>query len=144
MSYMFVSARGFIETVYEELERLENVLKTIKSMTRAIKEGREIEAEDLNTFYETYYILLATAFDLRRVVIEALTLADYEALPEELEQISIKLFELAVEYDEVVSKFKKATDEEKIELLKSLASTIRKYMDEITTLIEKLKEYEIG
>jgi MinD-like ATPase involved in chromosome partitioning or flagellar assembly len=144
MSYMFVSARGFIETVYEELERLENVLKTIKNMTRAIKEGREIEAEDLNTFYETYYILLATAFDLRRAVIEALTLAGYEALPEELEQISIKLFELAVEYDEVVSKFKKATDEEKIELLKSLSSTIRKYIDEITTLIEKLKEYEIG
>jgi RNA-binding protein YhbY len=142
MDYMIVGTKGFIETVLEELERLENTMKTIKAIIRQ----RKIETEDLQAILETYEILTITALDLRRAVIETLTFAREEVLPPEvgelLDEISIKLFDLSKEYEKILRRFPRATDEEKIELLKELATTIKKYKEEIETLLEKLREYE--
>jgi archaellum component FlaC len=142
MDYIIVGTKGFVETVLEELERLENTMKTIK----AIILQRKIEAEDLQAILETYEILTITALDLRRAVIETLTFAREEILPPEigelLDEISIKLFDLSKEYEKILRRFPRTTDEEKIELLKELATTIKKYKEEIETLLEKLREYE--
>jgi hypothetical protein len=102
--------------------------------------GETPDPEVLDDFFNMYIKLMTKSAEIHRIwVIEPFT-ATGEPTYESIEEITIKLIELSKEYEKAVTKYPRAEDREKIELLRSLLNAINKYTSEIETLFTKLEE----
>jgi hypothetical protein len=138
--------RYFVPQLESILSNLENLrlalMDLITQIRRRARTGIEIDKNLLDTLFDTYYILLIKVQALHRQwVIEPYIARGIppETPPETIvEEIVLKLFEFTKEYEKVVMKFNRASDDEKIDMLKSLISSIKKYEKEISDLITDL------
>jgi hypothetical protein len=133
-----------VESILSNLENLKLVLMDlITQIRRHLRTGMEIDKDLLETLFDTYYQLAIKVQALHREwVIEPYITSGIppETPPETIvEEIVLKLFEFTKEYEKVVMKFNKASDDEKIDMLKSLISSIKKYEKEISDLITDLE-----
>ena len=132
-----------VESILSDLEDLKlTLMDLITQIRRRARTGIEIDKNLLDALFDTYYTLLIKVQTLHRQwVIEPYIATGIppETPPETIvEEIVLKLFEFTKEYEKVVMKFNRASDDEKIDMLKSLTSSIKKYEKEINDLITDL------
>ena len=140
--------RYFVPEVESIIASLVNLKTVIKELIRQIKEysrtGMQIDEELLETLFNTYYQIAIKASELhKQYVINPFILSGEPPqgiIEETTEEIIIKLLDFNKEYEKVIKKFARATEDEKIGMLKSLISSIDKYTKEIDRLITKLEE----
>jgi hypothetical protein len=140
--------RYFVPEVEAIIGNLVNLKPVIKELIKQIKNysrtGTPIDEELLETLFNTYYQLAMKVSELhKRWVIDPFVVSGeppHGVIEETTEEIIIKLFDFTKEYEKVIMKFARAPDDEKINMLKSLMSSIDKYRNEIDALITKLEE----
>jgi hypothetical protein len=139
--------RYFVPQVESILSNLTNLKPTLRELIAQIRRrsrtGIEIDKELLDTLFDTYYHLAISVQALhRRWVIEPYIASGIppETPPESIvEEIVIKLIELINEYGKIIMKFNRASEDEKIDILRSFMSIIDKYEKEINDLITDLE-----
>jgi hypothetical protein len=132
--------REFVEEVETLLEELRNTTWIIRKIIGSIKKGETPDPDILDHFFDMYIKLATKSTEIHRAFVINPYLITGEPTYETLEEIAIKLIELSKEYEKAVTKYPRAEDKEKIELLRSLLNAINKYTSEIETLFTKLEE----
>jgi Na+/phosphate symporter len=132
--------REFVQEVESLLEVMRNLTQTIREIVKYLYRGEPIETEPLDTLFETFYKLEAKALQIHRIwVIEPYMLTG-ELKYETVQEIILKIRDFVKEYEKVIMEFTRASDDEKIKMLKSLTQSINKYTSEIEALLIKLEE----
>jgi 3-dehydroquinate dehydratase len=134
---------AFAEEVEEIINMLREATQVIRRMIDSLRKGETPDFNTLDEFFITYYNLVSMTAKFHKTWVISPYLFVGKPTYETIEEIAIKFIELTKEYEKVVTKYPRTDDMEKIELLKTLASTINKYISEIETLLIKLEE-EIG
>ncbi len=140
--------RYFVPEVESIIGNLVNLKPIIKELIKQIKEysrtGMQIDEELLETLFNTYYQLAMKVSELHKYWVINPFIVSGEppsgVIEETTEEIILKLFDFTKEYEKVIMKFTRAPNDEKINMLKSLMSSIDKYTKEIDTLITKIEE----
>ncbi len=132
--------REFVQEVESILEGLRNLIPVIRTIIKYNIVLEPPPSELLDTLFETYYNLATKVTELhKRFVIEPYLLSGEPPHPM-LEEIILALQDLTKEYEKVITKYPRSLRDERIDMLKSLASSINKHTDEIETLLTKLGE----
>ncbi len=131
--------RGFVEEIVLLLDELRNITWVLWRMIDDMTQGWAPDPDLVDHFYNFYAKLVTKKTQIHREFVVELYLAESEPY-EAVEEITMKLFELSKEYEKAIINYAKAEHKEKIEILKKLSSTIKKYIDEIETLLIKLEE----
>lgn len=131
--------RGFVGEIESLLDELREIRGVLWRMIDEMEKGWAPDPELLDHFYDFYAKLVTKTAQIHREFVIEPYLAGSEPY-RSVEEIVSKLFELSKKYEKAIIEYAKAEDKEKVRLLKALSSTIKKYIDEIETLLEKLEE----
>jgi Na+/phosphate symporter len=132
--------REFIQEVESLLEVMRNLTQNIREIVKYLYRGEPIETEPLDTLFETFYKLEVKALQLHRIWVIEPYLLTGELKYETAQEIILKIRDFVKEYEKVIMEFTRASDDEKIKMLKSLTQSINKYTSEIEALLIKLEE----